>query len=189
MEENTIIHCPNCGAINEINSLYCGECGYKFEHIENLEQFVKEKESYDSAQIANNSVKTDFVISSLGNIILTEKYVKYAFTGWGKEYFKCIFLKDISSIELGFKSFPLLLVVTVIAFCVAIFSYNYKELSAIIGVICLIIFFATRQYALIITAHSNSKIKAVVGTGSGAKEFANNIIFQKSRIDETNKGE
>ena len=36
MEENTIIHCPKCGAVNEINSLYCCECGYKLDIEQNI---------------------------------------------------------------------------------------------------------------------------------------------------------
>ena len=133
-------------------------------------------------------LKSCNVILSLGSITLTDDYVSQYFSKAGFEEYTCIFLKDISSVKRGYRSNPALLVLGIIAVFLAFagsqqFGGEFFMWSLIIGIILIIIFFVTRKNKLIISAHDGSKIWRIVEGSSKTKEFVNEIIEAKRKIE------
>ena len=165
-----MIKCPKCGAENKISDAFCAECGEKLT-----------AETQEESKSCN-------VISSLGSITLTDDYVVQYFSKAGFEEYTCIFLKDISSIKRGYRSNPALLVLGIITILLAFtcsrqFGGEFFMWSLIIGIILIIIFFITRKNKLIISAHDGSKILRIVEGSSKTKEFVNEIIEAKRKVE------
>ena len=149
MQEKKI--CPNCN--NEVaeNDTFCPNCGKGLNEQKSI--------SADS-----------FIIAQYGTITLTRDYVHQSTSKLGRKYSAHIFLKDISCIEVGFKSYPKLL----------IFGIPLILLWGL-GLLLVIAYFITRKHAIVITSSGNVQIEEVVPVGSSttANNFVGSVVLAK----------
>ena len=141
-----------------------------------------------SHEFANKTDKTtkithdNEIIANISSTVLTDKYIEQSNKELGHEFYKCIFLKDISSFEYGYKSFPFLLFLS--ALCVIVFIVNTDLIiSLVIGFVLFILFFITRQNAVTISAHNRETIVQPLGQKKNeAKDFIAKAIQAKKKI-------
>ncbi len=124
--------------------------------------------------------KNTNTISTLGALTLTEDSVSYKGKEWGAEYYANIFLKDISMIEFGYKSHPLLLVIAALLFLAFLGNREWILLLGAIGFV--VAFYYTRQHSVVISAHSKQNIKQPLkGETKAAKDFVQEVIQAKRK--------
>ena len=93
-----------------------------------------------------------------------------------------MFLKNISSIQLHYKSRPVFLVLAIISLLLGIismFDYSMQDfcvISFISWIVFTIIFFVTARHVLIITAFGGEKMTQCIGKGWNVEEFVQKII-------------
>ena len=163
------IKCPKCGAENNNTDSFCAECGYS------LSKDVK-KEINKNSIIQNNEN-----IAMLDNVGLTNEQVYQVYSQLGQEYFISIFLKDVSSIELGYTSHPILILLALILGFGIYFYFQSTGMAWTVGIILMIIYFVTRQSVLRISSHGNNKIVHHINSNNRVKEFIKQVIEAKKR--------
>lgn len=172
-------YCPNCGEENDIAATYCSVCKCKFE--DNKE-----------CKILNNEISIQNSMANMfesEKILLRNNYIEYFHYKLNKEIsYECIFFKDISSIDLSFKSNRWFIIIAIILLGLSFNNNNIEPFILIIIAIALIItFFQTRRYTLGIYPNGGKPIKMIIGTGAHTKNFVQEIIKRKSNIIQNNE--
>lgn len=166
MSEETI-KCPNCGTENSTNDTFCKECGKKLD---------------DSQSVSAQS----FNIAQYGDLTLTKDYVKQYISFIGKQYSAHIFLKDVSCVEIGFKSKPWLLWLGILIMLAPKSWFMDIPLIFVWGAAFILIglYFILRKHTLTITSNGGAKISQIVAMGSveNANQFVGSLVMAKKNV-------
>lgn len=144
---------------------------------------------YDCKTFIDNQMETSMpkneknenIIKKLGSTSLTEDYVFQSGKSWGTEYYMSIYLKDISFIEFGYKSYPILLILAGLLFVVFLSDANASLLLT--ALLLVIGFFVTRKHSVIISAHSRQSIvQPLKGKTTEAKDFVHKLMDAKKNL-------
>lgn len=168
-EERT---CTKCGNKLNDDELFCGECGCKYKAVDN-----------------NSTDEPRY----FGSLTLTRDYVYQSHKKIGGKYAIYIFLKDISSIEISYKSHPIFIVLTIITAMLGLIGYNLMYIlpddyatnisiiASIVTIIFIILFFVTRFRILSIKAHNKEQIIEKYSGGSEVEKFAKILVNAKQQ--------
>lgn len=176
-EENNYINFENADDF-EISSEDLSITNKKSEKTKNnpnTEYLFCEDEVQSDEEIVNK-------LSRLGCLTLASDGITQSYSQVGKEFYMHIFLKDISSIQLGYKSYPIFLVLAVASLS-GVFGgiwdsdWFWINLGMILFFVFIYIFFVTRKYTLIITAKGGENMHETVEAGKNAKTFVERIIY------------
>lgn len=129
---------------------------------------------------SNSSSATTENVVCFSDLKLTKNEIIQTYSMVGQEFFMQIFLKDISSIQLHYKSYPILIVFALISLC-AIF-YDFATAGIILCLVFTTIFFVTRKYLLVITARGGEQMKECVNSKQDVKTFINEITEAKKAV-------
>lgn len=123
--------------------------------------------------------------ASIGNVRLTNNAVIQSNACVGRKHFMQIFLKNISSVQLQYKSFPIWIVLAVISLIAALLTYNNHDgafgISLILMIIFLVLFFVTCKYILIITARGGEKMVEIIDNCPNVQEFVDKLIATQEK--------
>ena len=150
-ETNATIKCSNCGTNNRADSVFCEECGKKLNSD-------------------GSTVSESFQIAKYGEVTLTKDYVNQYLGQIGKQHSTHIFLKDVSCVEVGFKSKPWLMILGILLL-----------LAWGAGIILIILYFILRKNSLIITSSGGAKITQDIYMGSekSVDNFVSKLVVAK----------
>lgn len=127
----------------------------------------------------STSVETESIVD-FSDLKLTKNEIIQTYSTVGREFFMQIFLKDISSIQLHYKSYPILIVFALISLCACF--YDYATAGIILFLVFTTIFFITRKYLLVITACGGEQMKECVNSNQDVKSFINEITEAKKTV-------
>jgi len=116
--------------------------------------------------------------SDNGDFILTDKKVRYKVKNWGQLNVTSLMLDKITSLEIKFKSYPFLLVITALSIIYLIFTYTVgaKVTAIILILFSTLSYFATIKRAIIISSASASITLPIKKLGNDkAIQFINEI--------------
>ena len=148
------------------------------EEIKKQEVVAESKENKKEKKICAD----DKVIVNIGATVLTEEYIAQSGKALGNEFYKCIFLKDVSSFEYGYKSYPMLIILAALFFIGFLVNSNEAGLL-VVAVVCFIAFFLSRRNAVIVSAHNKETIVQPLGQKMAeAKEFVQKAIQTKKNF-------
>lgn len=125
-------------------------------------------------------------IDSIGNVTLTNNEVIQSNSYVGRKHFMQIFLKNISSVQLKYKSFPIWILLAVISLIVALSTFNNEQgcftTSIVLMIIFIVVFFATRKYILIITARGGEKMVEIIDSCADAQNFVDKLVAAQGKM-------
>ena len=140
---------------------------------------MTEKKQIEDAK--KKTQENENIIASIGTIVLTDEYVYQISKRFGNESYKCIFLKDVSSFELGYKSYPNLLIAAVLLLCYSFVDNAVLCVGIAIGFV--IAFCFMRTNSIIISAHNKETIsEPLIGRKDEAKIFLNKLVEMKKKF-------
>ncbi len=115
--------------------------------------------------------------SKEGSTILTNYRIQYSDKKWGKAYTSSILLKNISAIEINYRSNVLLLIVAALSFFGVLMVGEGLILGISISTIFLLIFLLTRRHYVSISSNGSVKINLLIKGMKSNKvlEFLNKI--------------
>jgi len=122
-------------------------------------------------------------------LTLTDKYVYITTKKWGSIFCRIIFLKDISTIDYGNKSYPILWFFAAISLIATVVAFISEKTDGILeGMMATIFFviayFCTKQSILSITAHNDKSINFVLsGDMKSAEDFVKKTVEAKSDLN------
>lgn len=117
------------------------------------------------------------VTSNDGSLTLTNLRVQHENKEWGKAKIVSILLKNISSIEITYKSNIVFIILAVVVFLLTIIEGTYILYGAILSIIFTLLFLTSRRHYFIISSKGGAKINLLI-KGMKTKnilEFLNKI--------------
>lgn len=153
--------CPKCGNNMSEGDLLCCECGYQ------------------------PTMESTNKLSKLGSLTLESDSITQSCSQVGKEFYMHIFLKDISSIQRGYKSYPIFSVLAIVSLLVgATASLGGNDsfwivLGLILFFVFICCFITTIEHVLIITARGGEKMIEKLKGSWNVEEFVEKIIYLK----------
>lgn len=100
--------------------------------------------------------------SNNGRCILTNFRVRYSDVQLGKSYFSSILLKNISSIEIGYRSNIVFVILGVIGGGVSFLLEEYLLIGVMISIFLFLVYFLTRRHLIVISSNGGVKMKLLV---------------------------
>jgi len=96
--------------------------------------------------------------SDNGDFILTDRKVRYKVKNWGQLNVTSLMLDKITSLEIKFKSYPFLLVISALSIFYLIFTYTSAEkvIAILLILLSMVSYFATIKRAIIISSASTT---------------------------------
>lgn len=131
------------------------------------------------------------VTSNEDMIILTSRRIQLSSKEWGKSYQITIFLENISSIEVLYKSIPLFLVIAGFCFLIGLLTLSQAQTngatlpfgSFIVGIIFLIVWLYSRNHQVSIASNGGGKINFRVDNmkALAVADFIDKVILAKAK--------
>ncbi len=100
--------------------------------------------------------------SGNGNAILTNLRIQYSDKKWGKAYTLSMLLKNISTVEVNYKSNRLLLIIAGLIFLVGLITGEQLFISTTIAVLLTLFFLVTRRHYITIASNGGAKMNLLV---------------------------
>lgn len=110
------------------------------------------------------SNESELVSSNEGKIILTNQRIHMSDKEWGNEYNITIFLEDISSIEMHYKSNMIFFMLGVVAGLFCFYSYASGNdsgaggISLIATIVLFVLYWVSRKHIVSITSHGGKAL-------------------------------
>lgn len=128
-------------------------------------------------------------IATFGNVVLTNKYIRFTLKTLTTSKTQTIFLQDVSLVDMNIKSHPVFLIVAAICFLLLLIddmSTVAKLIAFGIGVLMCIAFWKIKTYTLIITPHAGAGREIsceIVGnvTKEQSDDFMEKLNIQKDK--------
>lgn len=136
------------------------------------------------------------ITSNNDNVILTDHRIYMTEKEWGEAYTISIFLEDIRSIEIKYKSYILFIVLGILFFLAGVFFSGQIGSSGgllaglIIGLVFLSIWRLTRKHVISITSVSGSSLNILVQGMSEGKihDFVHTVsVAKQKRVNHLHK--
>jgi len=131
------------------------------------------------------------VSSNQDTVVLTNQRVHHADKEWGRSHQITIFLENISSIEMLYKSNPIFLVVAIFCFLLGFYAMqqtqtnggNLPTISFVVGVVLLAFWFYSRTRQVSISSNGGGKLNFRVDgmKADAVEEFVDKVIHAKAK--------
>jgi hypothetical protein len=132
------------------------------------------------------------ISSNAGKINLTTHRIFMKDEIWGNSYSISIFLEDISSVEIKFKSNPLFVILGALVILVGLLTGKQFLIGGIVvGCILIAIWWFTRKHVIIVSSNGGSQLSFIVEGMSEEKinDFTDSIQEAKlKRVNQLYKG-
>jgi len=128
------------------------------------------------------------IASNAGKINLTTHRIFMKDEIWGNSYSISIFLEDISSVEIKFKSNPIIMILGVLACLAGFFAGKQAIIGGIVvGCILIAIWWFTRKHVIIVSSNGGSNLSFIVEGMSEDKinDFTDSI--QEAKLKRVNQ--